>query len=42
VGVQESDFDLLAEAVMEEVHLMENPVPIRGVGEIFDLLRRAR
>lgn len=41
VGVQESDFDLLAEAVMEEVHLMENPVPIRGVGEIFDLLRRA-
>jgi alcohol dehydrogenase class IV len=41
VGVQESDFDLLAEAVMEEVHLMENPVPIRGVGEIREMLRRA-
>jgi alcohol dehydrogenase len=41
VGVQETDFDLLAEAVMEEVHLMENPVPIRGVAEILEMLRRA-
>jgi alcohol dehydrogenase class IV len=41
VGVQESDFDLLAEAVMEEVHLMENPVPIRGADEILKMLRRA-
>ena len=41
VGVHESDFGLLAEAVMEEVHLMENPVPIRGADEILRMLRRA-
>ncbi len=41
VGVQESDLAPLAEAVMEEVPLMENPVPIRGLGEILGMLRRA-
>jgi len=40
-GVQESDLMPLAEAVMEEVPLMENPRPIRGVDEILEMLRRA-
>jgi len=41
VGVKESDLLPLAEAVMEEVPLMENPLPIRGVDEILEVLRRA-
>jgi len=40
-GVRESDLLPLAEAVMEEVPLMENPRPIREVDEILELLRRA-
>jgi alcohol dehydrogenase class IV len=41
VGVKESDLPPLAEAVMEEVPLMENPLPIRGVDEVLEVLRRA-
>ena len=41
VGVQEGDFPLLAEAVMEEVPLTENPRPISGIADIIDLLERA-
>jgi alcohol dehydrogenase class IV len=41
VGVQEGDFPLLAEAVLEEVPLLENPRPISGVADIIDLLKRA-
>jgi lactaldehyde reductase len=41
VGVPEADFPLLAEAVMEEVPLLENPRPISGVADIIDLLERA-
>ena len=41
VGVRESDLPPLAEAVMEEAPLIENPLPIKGVEEILDLLRRA-
>jgi alcohol dehydrogenase class IV len=41
VGVQARDFPPLAEAVMEEVPLMENPRPIAGVAEIIALLERA-
>jgi alcohol dehydrogenase len=40
-GVQESDLAPLAEAVMEEVPLMENPRPIRGADEILGILHRA-
>jgi alcohol dehydrogenase class IV len=41
VGVKESDLPPLAEAVMEEVPLMQNPLPIGGVDEILGVLRRA-
>jgi alcohol dehydrogenase class IV len=41
VGVREGDFPLLAEAVMEEVPLMENPRPISGVSDLIDLLEQA-
>jgi len=40
-GVPESDLGPVAEAVMEEVPLMENPRPIRGVEEILGILQRA-
>ena len=40
-GVREADLVPLAEAVMEEVPLMENPRPIRGADEVLELLRRA-
>ena len=41
VGVLERDFSALAEAVMEEVPMLENPRPISGVADIFELLERA-
>jgi alcohol dehydrogenase class IV len=41
VGVHEGDFPHLAEAVMEEVPLMENPRPIAGVADVIALLERA-
>jgi maleylacetate reductase len=41
VGVQQGDLPLLAEAVMEEVPLTENPRPISGIADIIDLLERA-
>ena len=41
VGVQERDFPVLAEAVMEEVPMMENPRPISGVADVIELLERA-
>jgi alcohol dehydrogenase class IV len=41
VGVEERDFPVLAEAVMEEVPTMENPRPIHGVTDVIELLERA-
>jgi alcohol dehydrogenase class IV len=41
VGVQERDFPVLAEAVMEEVPMMENPRPISSMTDIIELLERA-
>jgi alcohol dehydrogenase class IV len=41
VGVEERDFPVLAEAVMEEAPTMENPRPIHGVADIIELLERA-
>jgi alcohol dehydrogenase class IV len=41
VGVQERDFPVLAEAVLEEVPMMENPRPISGVADVIELLERA-
>ena len=41
VGVEERDFPALAEAVMEEVPMMENPRPINGVTDVIELLERA-
>jgi alcohol dehydrogenase class IV len=41
VGVQEHDFSVLAEAVLEEVPMMENPRPISGVADVIELLERA-
>ncbi|MGD0624088.1 MAG: iron-containing alcohol dehydrogenase [Thermodesulfobacteriota bacterium] len=41
VGVKESDFPLLAEAVMHEAPLMENPRPVDEVGEVVEILRKA-
>jgi alcohol dehydrogenase class IV len=41
VGVQERDFPALAEAVLEEVPMMENPRPISGVADVIELLERA-
>jgi alcohol dehydrogenase class IV len=40
-GVKEADFPMLAQAVMEEAPLMENPRSIRGIDDIIDVLRRA-
>jgi alcohol dehydrogenase len=41
VGVEERDFPVLAEAVMEEVPTMENPRPISGIADVIELLERA-
>jgi alcohol dehydrogenase class IV len=41
VGVEEHDFPVLAEAVMEEVPMMENPRPVNSGTEVIDLLERA-
>ena len=41
VGVNESDFPLLAEAVMDEAPLIENPRPLAGLAEIDEILRKA-
>jgi alcohol dehydrogenase class IV len=41
VGVHERDFSALAEAVMEEVPMLENPRPISGIADIIELLERA-
>jgi alcohol dehydrogenase class IV len=41
VAVEERDFPVLAEAVMEEVPTMENPRPISGVADVIELLERA-
>jgi len=41
VGVRESDFPLLAETVMDEVPLFENPRAIDAVADIIEILRKA-
>ncbi len=41
VGVEERDFPALAEAVLEEVPMMENPRPISSVADVIALLERA-
>lgn len=41
VGVEERDFSILAEAVMEEVPMMENPRPVNSGTDVIDLLERA-
>jgi alcohol dehydrogenase class IV len=41
VGVHERDFSALAEAIMEEVPMLENPRPISGIADIIELLERA-
>jgi alcohol dehydrogenase len=41
VGVKESDFNLLAEAVMEEAPQMENPRSIDDIADVLGLLREA-
>jgi len=41
VGVKESDFPLLAEAVMVEAPLMQNPRPIGSVSDVIEVLRKA-
>jgi alcohol dehydrogenase len=41
VGVHERDFSAVAEAVLEEVPMMENPRPISGVADVIELLERA-
>jgi alcohol dehydrogenase len=41
VGVHERDFPALAEAVMEEVPMLENPRAISGVADVIELLERA-
>jgi len=41
VGVKESDFPLLAEAVMEEAPQMENPRPIDDIAHVIGMLRKA-
>jgi alcohol dehydrogenase len=41
VGVHERDFSAIAEAVMEEIPMLENPRPIGGVADILELLERA-
>ena len=41
VGVHERDFSALAEAVLEEVPMLENPRPISGIADILELLERA-
>jgi len=40
-GVKESDFPLLAEAVMGEAPMMENPRPIGSVTDVIEVLRKA-
>jgi alcohol dehydrogenase class IV len=41
VGVEERDFPILAEAVMEEVPTMENPRPVNSGADVIELLERA-
>lgn len=41
VGVKESDFPVLAEAVMDEATLMENPRPIDEIADVIEILRKA-
>ncbi|HSB78684.1 MAG TPA: iron-containing alcohol dehydrogenase [Candidatus Methylomirabilis sp.] len=41
VGVKDSDFPLLAQAVMDEAPLIENPRPLAGVSEISEILGKA-
>jgi alcohol dehydrogenase class IV len=41
VGVHERDFSALAEAVLEEVPMLENPRSISGIADILELLERA-
>jgi alcohol dehydrogenase class IV len=41
VGVHEREFSALAQAVLEEVPMMENPRPISGIADVIDLLERA-
>jgi alcohol dehydrogenase class IV len=41
VGVKESDLLPLAEAVMAEVPMFENPQPIKSIEEIMGILREA-
>ena len=41
VGVEESDFPLLAEAVMGEAAAMENPRPISSISEVMEILQKA-
>jgi hypothetical protein len=39
--VEERDFPILAEAVMEEVPTMENPRPVNSGADVIELLERA-
>jgi alcohol dehydrogenase len=41
VGVKPSDFNLLAEAVMEKAPQMQNPRPINDIADILGILREA-
>ena len=40
-GAQESDFPLLAEAVINEGSLFENPRPIEAAADVVEILRKA-
>jgi alcohol dehydrogenase len=42
VGVKKSDFNLLAEAVMEEAPRMQNPRPIDDIADVLGILHAAR
>lgn len=41
VGVKESDLQLLAEAVMTEAPLIQNPRPIEKIDDVIEILRKA-
>lgn len=41
VGVKDSDLPLLAEAVMKEVPMFENPRPIQKLEEVMEILQKA-
>ncbi len=41
VGVEEADLRPIAEAVMEEVPFMENPLPIKAAEDVLEILQHA-